>query len=397
MLKKVYTSFTGVIADDLKATRLLFFMVSISFFVFGFFGANVPIKGPIPHRLLNFAPGIITLFFYIILWLSPKAIANRQLLVTVFLYLINFNSIYVVCAAEHMDMYVYQFIVTYVVSCYFFNSKKSLIQFAGIMTAGVILTAFTSHAKSTAPLDFYLTYAISQGVFFLLFRFRYAIEEKLSESEQKYRLLAENSFDLICVHSGNAKLEFISPSIERLLGYRPDELLGKYPISIVHPDDAHIMKGLNFLDPAHPFMATPVQFRLRHKTGEYIWFETIFTLMDEPNGTGVVLSQSRDIRVNKKYQLELEERSCELERSNADLETFAYVSSHDMQEPLRMISNYTQLLKKRYSSKLDKDADDYLNYANEGAINLQQLMRDLLSYSRIHRTEIQKRTVNVMA
>ena len=84
-----------------------------------------------------------------------------------------------------------------------------------------------------------------------------------------------------------------------------------------------------------------------------------------------------------------------MERSNADLETFAFVSSHDMQEPLRMISNYMQLLKKRYAGKLDAQADEYIEFANKGASNLQQLIRDLLSYSRITRTEIKQGTLNV--
>jgi light-regulated signal transduction histidine kinase (bacteriophytochrome) len=119
-------------------------------------------------------------------------------------------------------------------------------------------------------------------------------------------------------------------------------------------------------------------------------------MMKDSNGTsGVVLSQTRNISRSKKYQLELEERTSELERSNADLETFAFVSSHDMQEPLRMIANYTQLLKKRYAGKLDKDAEEYIDFANKGAIHLQQLIRDLLAYSRINRTEIKKEVVSM--
>jgi len=81
--------------------------------------------------------------------------------------------------------------------------------------------------------------------------------------------------------------------------------------------------------------------------------------------------------------VEKEKRAAELETANKDLEQFAYVATHDLQEPLRMISSYTQLLERKYKDKLDQDANDYIHFVVNGAIRMQKLLNDLLEFSRI--------------
>jgi light-regulated signal transduction histidine kinase (bacteriophytochrome) len=90
-----------------------------------------------------------------------------------------------------------------------------------------------------------------------------------------------------------------------------------------------------------------------------------------------------DITGRKQAEEKLISTLQNLELSNKDLEQFAYVANHDLQEPLRMISSYTQLLERKYSDKLDQDASDYIHYAVDGAIRMQKLLNDLLEYSRI--------------
>ncbi len=96
---------------------------------------------------------------------------------------------------------------------------------------------------------------------------------------------------------------------------------------------------------------------------------------------------NRDITDARRNEEEIQHKTEELKRSNAELEQFAYIASHDLQEPLRMITSYVQLLEKRYRSKLDGDAIDFINFAVDGANRMQNLIYSLLEYSRINRVK----------
>ena len=237
-------------------------------------------------------------------------------------------------------------------------------------------------------------------------------EIALRESEQLFRLIFDQSpLGSIIVSLDYGPLR-VNEALSRMLGYSKEELLSMRFPEYTHPDDLDADLEQRKLLISRAIDNFVMEKRYIHKNGEIVWGNLyVSAVKNQKDKLISLLAMVEDItkkkqmealvnkrtnnleRINKilnveigdneKAEIKLQNLIEKLKNSNKELEQFAYVSSHDLREPLRMITSFLQLLQKRYSADLDEDANDFINYAVDGAKRMDMVINDLLEYSRI--------------
>jgi len=221
-------------------------------------------------------------------------------------------------------------------------------------------------------------------------------EQQLWANREFIQKITNTTPSIICSYSiVTGRYTYINKALENILGYDLEEVFAKgvdFVTGLIHPDDLGPLmeKNAKALEeananpqPSENEMVVEFKYRVRHKNGTYRWFHTYGTIFDRDSQGRVehLLNVSVDITEQEEAELSLYQKNLQLQQSNASLEEYAYVASHDLKEPLRKISTFSDRLITTQYDKLSEDGKLYINKIIESSRRMQTMISDLLSVS----------------
>jgi PAS domain S-box-containing protein len=210
--------------------------------------------------------------------------------------------------------------------------------------------------------------------------------KEIVDANERFELATKATSDVIWDWNLELNEIYRSDHFFKMLGYENSEAIGNdnFFKSIIHPDDLEkVSKKLDeTLKGQSKFWEH--EFRVKKMDQSYAFIIDKGYIVRDAAGNAVrMIGATQDISKRKKTELELLEANKSLGNANEELKAFAFLASHDMREPLRMISSFMTLLQKKYSSELDEKANQYIEFAVDGAKRLTTLINDLLEYSKV--------------
>jgi PAS domain S-box-containing protein len=212
---------------------------------------------------------------------------------------------------------------------------------------------------------------------------RINMEKELEKSEVKFRKMVEEIYDGVYTCDAKGYFTYVNLGCTKITGYSEKELIGKHFLELIMPEFKKSAMDFYQNQFVKRISETLYSFPIISKAGEKKWVEQTVSLLTEKNWVTGFQCIVRDITKRKKAELALEEKTANLKRSNEELEQFAYVTTHDLQEPLRTIANFVELFEKKYAGQIDNEADEYLKFILTATETMQTLIKDLLDFSRI--------------